>query len=163
MATGLQSVVNAIRGDIVIVKGEAESKTAEPRVRELIGEAIDKAAVGALKFTGFIGTEQPATAHVAEGNLWAAGARGAAPNFGSLTVKEWNGSAWVNTEYTPAVFNVWSDTDEGYKGYYLFPLDVWNALDFTVDAAEFATAAQGTAADEAKAAVEGVEYTPVCE
>jgi hypothetical protein len=154
-ATGLQDVIDAIRADIEALAGEAAAGATPEEVRELIDAALAAAeTAGIIQFKGFVGDAQnaPAAEHLKDGYLWAKVERPGAPDFSGAEIKRWdalaNGGtgAWVYATYTPSLFHLWSDVKEGYKGYYIFPIDEWNPLDFSIDPGGFATAEQGAAA-----------------
>jgi hypothetical protein len=170
MATGLQNVIDAVRADVAANKAAVETKTTPEDVRGLINEALDATeTTGVIQFKGFIGGVEnpPETAHLRDGYLWAQTERAATPDFEGVDVKRWDAAAddgagaWVDAEYTPSIFHLWSDVNEGYKGYYIFPLDEWNALDFSINPEDFATAEQGEAAEVAVTALAEVSYEPV--
>lgn len=98
-----------------------------------LDEKIAAAIQGVLHFSGYVRDTEPPDAK--EGDLWIV-ANAMPPTF-PVEAQKMLAGEWVDVEYTPSIFDLWSLQADGH-GYYWFG-DAWNLLDFDVDLSQYYT------------------------
>ena len=115
---------NEIANAIQSITGSEPTGATQTELAGALQQMRDEITTSSLRFVGYVATSEPSASTYAliEGNLWInASAMPTTFPVAASSIKQWNGSSWVNygSTYTPSNFECWRNVNDT-NGYYWF-------------------------------------------
>lgn len=115
---------NEIANAIQSITGSEPTGATQTELAGALQQMRDEITTSSLRFVGYVATSAPSASTYAliEGNLWInASAMPTTFPVAASSIKQWNGSSWVNygSTYTPSNFECWRNVNDT-NGYYWF-------------------------------------------